>query len=157
MRRLHALMLAGLVLAAAGAVELAGLEPSRRDPEPMEIRSRLAALLHRPDVAAGLEPGIRAALDADDPETAEEYREAAGLAGLPVDPDLEARYREATTPARTALRTARQATAGFVSGEAQGAAGTMGVFAADLVGIGDVRDLAGEARHLIDGAPVDRL
>jgi hypothetical protein len=70
---------------------------------------------------------------------------------------LEARYREATGAARAASRTVRQAADGFVSGEAQGVAGTAGAFASDLVGIGDLRDLAGEARHAMAGEPVDRL
>ncbi len=99
---------------------------------------------------------IAKALDADDVELAESFIALADERGVAVPDDLRARLKEAQTPARTRARLAGNFGHGFITGETKDAAGLAGAAAGDLIGWGDVRDLARETWHAATGQEVNK-
>ena len=89
-----------------------------------------------------LAAGLDAALAAEDEDLAESFLALAEARHLAIDPERRARV-QALAGTRTS-RAARDFVAGAVSGEAEGAAGLAGSLAADVTGIGDLRDLLRE-------------
>ena len=130
--------LAGRLLTAAG------------DPGALaEIRLERAATPER--LAAGLD----AAIAAEDEDLALSFLALAEARGLPVDPARRARA-EALAQGRVA-RAARDFAAGAVSGTAEGTAGLAGSLAADVTGLGDLRDLLREGGRYARAEPYDPL
>jgi hypothetical protein len=114
-----------------------------------EIRLERAATQER------LEAGLDAALAAEDEDLALSFLALAEARGLPVDPARRGRV-EALAQGR-AGRVARDFAAGAVSGTAEGPAGLAGSLAADVTGIGDLRDLLREGGRYARAEPYDPL
>ncbi len=100
---------------------------------------------------------IAEALDKDDVELAESFVALADARGIAVPDDLKARLAHAQSPAMQSSRTAGSFGRGFVTGETNDAAGLVGAAAGDLIGWGDVRDLAREGWHAVSGQDVNKL
>jgi hypothetical protein len=107
-----------------------------------------------PDYARG---EIIEALDADDVELAESFIALADDRGVPVPEELRTRLKEAQTPARIRARMAGSFGRGFATGETKDTAGLVGAAAGDLIGWGDVRDLARESWHAVSGQDVNKV
>ena len=106
--------------------------------------------------AAGtLEPDLRAAVEADDLELATSLLDLADARGQPVPAELRAAVAEMGGTLATSLRTARAFGQGAWSGQADSVAGFAGVASADLLLVGDVRDLAMEAWTYAEGGEPD--
>jgi len=99
---------------------------------------------------------ITKALDADDAELAESFVALADERNVPVPDDLRARLKEAQAPSRNRMRMAKNFGRGFATGETGDAAGLLGAAAGDLIGWGDVRDLAREGWHAVTGQEVNK-
>lgn len=150
------LLATGAALAVAAAPVLAPavfagrLLAAADDPGTLaEIRLERAATPQR--LAAGLD----AALAAEDEDLALSFLALADARGLPVDPDRRLRV-EALAQGRVE-RAARDFATGAVSGEAEGAAGLAGSLAADVTGLGDIRDLLREGTRYARAEPYDPL
>lgn len=100
---------------------------------------------------------IAKALDADDVELAESFVSLANDRGVPVPDDLKARLKEAQSPVSQRRRMAANFGRGFITGETHDAAGLVGAAAGDLIGWGDVRDLARESWHGVTGQEMNKL
>lgn len=100
---------------------------------------------------------IASALDVDDVELAESFIALADERGVPVRDDLKARLTEAQSPANQRRRMAGSFGRGFVTGETNDAAGLAGAATGDLIGWGDVRDLARESWHAATGQEVNKF
>lgn len=96
---------------------------------------------------------IDTALGSGDPDLADSLVALADRRSIPVDDTRRKRVAAAMDvyPIDDALTFGR----GAIMGEAEGATGLAGAFAGDLVGIGDVRDLAREGWNYATGAPAD--
>jgi hypothetical protein len=90
---------------------------------------------------------IAKALDADDIDLADSFIALADERNVPVPDDLRARLAEARTPANQRKRMAASFGRGFATGETKDGAGLAGAAAGDLIGWGDLRDLARESWH----------
>lgn len=99
---------------------------------------------------------ITAALDADDAELAASFVALADERGVAVPEELRARLAAAQTPAVQSARAAGSFGRGFLTGQTDDAAGLVGAAAGDLIGWGDVRDLARESWHAVSGREVNR-
>jgi hypothetical protein len=111
-------------------------------------------------LANALPPGqvateIDAALAAGDGELADSFVALADRHGVPVDDARRVRVTEALEG--SVLGTAWNFARGAVVGDTDGVSGIAGAFAGDVVGIGDVRDLARESWNMATGEPTDRL
>jgi hypothetical protein len=100
---------------------------------------------------------IAEALDKDDIELAESFVALAEARGIAVPDDLKARLAYAQSPAMRSSRTAGSFGRGFITGQTDDASGLIGAAAGDLIGWGDVRDLAREGWHALSGQDVNRL
>ena len=100
---------------------------------------------------------IAEALDKDDIELAESFVALADERGVPVADDLKARLVSAQSPAMRSSRTAGSFGRGFITGHTEDVAGLAGAAAGDLIGWGDVRDLAREGWHAVSGQDVNKL
>lgn len=100
---------------------------------------------------------IAAALDRDDIELAESFALLAEERGIAVPEDLKARLAQAQSPGMQSSRTAGNFGRGFITGQTDDTAGLAGAAAGDLIGWGDVRDLAREGWHALSGQEVNRL
>jgi len=100
---------------------------------------------------------IAAALDRDDIELAESFATLAGERGIAVPEDLKARLAQAQSPAMRSSRAAGNFGRGFITGQTDDGYGLAGAAAGDLIGWGDVRDLAREGWHALSGQEVNRL
>lgn len=100
---------------------------------------------------------IEHALDAGDVELAESFVALAEERSIPVSGELKARLAAAQTTAAKSSRIAGNFGRGFVTGQTDDAAGLAGAAAGDLIGWGDVRDLARESWHAMTGQEVNRL
>lgn len=100
---------------------------------------------------------IAAALDQDDVELAESFKALAEARGIAVPEDLKARLAQAQSPGMQSSRLAGNFGRGFITGQTDDAAGLAGAAAGDLIGWGDVRDLARESWHALSGQEVNRL
>lgn len=100
---------------------------------------------------------IASALDADDADLAVSFNALADERGIPVRDDLKARLKEAQSPANQRRRMAGSFGRGFVAGETNDTAGLVGAATGDLIGWGDVRDLARESWHAATGQEVNKF
>lgn len=100
---------------------------------------------------------IASALDADDADLAASFNALADERGVPVRDDLKARLKEAQSPANQRRRMAGSFGRGFVTGETNDTAGLVGAATGDLIGWGDVRDLARESWHAATGQEVNKF
>jgi hypothetical protein len=106
--------------------------------------------------AAGtLEPDLRAAVAADDLDLATSLLDLADARDQPIPADLRAAVTEMGGTVATSLRAARAFGSGVWSGQADTVAGFAGVASADLLLVGDVRDLASEAWTYAEGGEPD--
>lgn len=99
---------------------------------------------------------IAQALDAGDVELAESFVALAVERGVAVPADLRERLAVAQSSAMRSSRTAASFGRGFAIGQADDTAGLLGAAAGDLIGWGDVRDLARESWHAMSGEDVNR-
>lgn len=98
---------------------------------------------------------IDAAVAADDLDLARSFVALAGARGLVVDADRLAAIR--ALEAEQGWKAAKSFARGALVGDADGLSGVAGALTADVVGIGDVRDLVREGWHAARGEPVDEL
>ena len=151
------LALTGIVLAGAGAHLLPQARRAalvlRAAEDPSALADlRLTDVLSPERVAAEID----AALAAEDDELAQSLIELADSRGISVSADQ--RERVANARSSTVYRSARAFALGAMTGEAESAAGLAGTLAADVTGVGDVRDLVREAPLCARGDPAcDRI
>src|SRR5262249_46667774 len=100
---------------------------------------------------------IATALDEDDVELAESFVALADARGITLPDELKARLAHAQSPAMQSSRAASHSGRGFFTGQTETASGLVGAAAGDLIGWGDVRDLAREGWHALSGQEVNRL
>ena len=100
---------------------------------------------------------IAEALDQDDIELAESFVALAEERGIAVPGDLKARLAQAQSPGMRSSRAAGNFGRGFITGQTDDASGLVGAATGDLIGWGDVRDLAREGWHALSGQEVNRL
>ena len=96
---------------------------------------------------------IDEALRQNDSDLAASFLDLADDRSIQVDPERRKRVEAATGPSGQNAGTAF--IDGFASGNATSWVGTAGSFAADLVGVGDLRDLWQEGNKLYKGEPYD--
>jgi hypothetical protein len=128
-------------------LNLAADDPARL--ADLQLANNFSAELARREIAE--------ALDRDDIELAESFAVLAEERGIAVPEDLKARLAHAQSPAMRSSRTAGNFGRGFITGETNDTAGLAGAAAGDLIGWGDVRDLAREGWHALSGQEVNRL
>jgi hypothetical protein len=104
---------------------------------------------------ADYERAIAAALAEQDEDLAASLLALADERGLAVAGSVRNRVAAAEAEARSRL--AGDAWNGFLFGDAQNEAALAGATAGDLTGIGDVRDLYGQAENFITGEEIDPL
>jgi hypothetical protein len=120
--------------------------------------ARLADLQLADSFGAELaEREIAAALDRGDIELAESFAALAEVRAIAVPEDLKARLAQAQSPGMQTSRAAGNFGRGFITGETDDIAGLAGAATGDLIGWGDVRDLAREGWHALSGQEVNRL
>jgi hypothetical protein len=115
----------------------------------LQLAERFGSELARHEMAA--------ALDRNDIELAESFAALAEERGIVVSEDLKVRLAEAQSPGMRSSRAAGNFGRGFITGETDGVAGLAGAATGDLIGWGDVRDLAREGWHALSGQDVNRL
>lgn len=96
---------------------------------------------------------IDSALSARDTELAESFIALAGQRGLAVTP--EQRQQLAALKDGAIGQAVADFGHGFVAGDREGGAAFAGALTGDLVGFGDLRDLASEGRKWLDGQATD--
>lgn len=128
--------------------------------------ARLLAVAENPPAIAAIrlpqvltpervEAEINAAIAAEDDDLAQSILDLADSHGVMVAPDRRARVAAMQNGA--SYRAARAFAAGAATGEAETAAGLAGVLAADLSGLGDIRDIAREGPICARGEACDTL
>lgn len=138
-----ALALAALLLAGTAAPLLPGAASAFRllraadDPAALSAL-RLDGVLTPERVGAEIDTAVAA----EDEDLARSFLALADAHGVPIE--AERRARVAALADGAAYRAARDFAGGAVSGQAEGAAGLAGALAADVSGLGDVRDLLRE-------------
>jgi hypothetical protein len=95
------------------------------------------------------------ALAAQDEDLAAAIAQLAAAHAVALPADLTARIKAAEDAA--AARTGADAWNGFLSGDAPNEAALAGAVAADLTGVGDVRDLYTQATRYLNGEEIDPL
>jgi hypothetical protein len=153
---LSGLVVAALLLAGTGAdllprAHLAWRLLRAADDPPALTRLRLAPVATPERVA----DEIDAAVAAQDDTLARSFLDLADGRGIPVDAARRARVDALSDAAP--LRTVRAFADGALTGVADSGIGLAGAFAADLTGLGDLRDLAREGGHLVRDEPYDPL
>lgn len=151
--------LIGLVFALRAAGPLMDLVRAElgRTPEVQEVEATLTAWTRAGTSPEQIDAGLAQAFAEDDIDGAAVWLKVAEITGYPVKPEWRARYADETSTASTAVRAARQAVSGAVTGEGQGVSGLAGAFAADMTFVGDLRDIGRELWHFGSGDPVDEL
>ena len=137
---------------APAAMDAVALLSMRDDPQALSSHALSANL---DDNRLALE--LDSALAAGDIDLAISFDVLAKQQALRVPERLRRRLDEETSTAATVKRSAGDFFRGVAQGQASGGAGLAGVVAADLTGIGDLRDLAAEARKASRGEEPDRL
>ncbi|MEJ1161622.1 hypothetical protein [Prosthecomicrobium sp. N25] len=102
-----------------------------------------------------LSEGARAALAAGDLDLARSFSALAAQTGVRLDPAVASAL--AASEANESWDSAKAFARGAVVGDGEGLAGLAGAFAADLVGIGDLRDLGREGWRAARGEAVDEI
>lgn len=97
------------------------------------------------------------ALADDDATLAASYLALAEARGLAVPAALRAKVEAANSTMASALRTARDFSMGFATGEPEELAGFAGALAGDLMVWGDIRDASREGWRLYQGEDADEL
>lgn len=145
----------GLVLVALGLLALPrGIAAAQFLAGPRDDAATADYLLtHKTadDYAAAAEK----ALAAKDEDLAAAIAQLATARGVALPADLTARIKAAEDAA--ASRTGADAWNGFLSGDAPNEAALAGAVAADLTGVGDVRDLYTQATRYLSGEEIDPL
>ena len=145
----------GLVLAVLGVEALPrGLAAARYLAGPRDEAATASYLLtHKAadDYTAAAE---RALADKDE-DLAASIAQLAGAHGVALPADLTARIKAAQNEA--SARMGSDAWNGFLTGDAPNEAALAGAVAADLTGIGDIRDLYTQASRYLSGEEVDPL
>lgn len=155
MRNWVAGLIFGLVALALGAALLPrGLAAARYLAGPRDETATAAYLLSR-KTPADYTAAAEAALAARDTDLATSIATLAQTQGVALTPALAARIRAAQEA--DSANTATDAWNGFLSGDAPNEAALAGAVAADLTGIGDIRDLAAQASAYLNGEAVDPL
>lgn len=98
---------------------------------------------------------VKQALAARDEDLAASVAALAGQNGVSIPPELEERISAAQADARS--RIGEDAWNGFLLGDARNEAGLAGAVAADLTGVGDIRDLYQQSTNYLTGVEVDGL
>ena len=162
LRRLAVLAASAVAIGAALAGGAVFLAPRAQESWDWLSAADAPEELTRLGLAASLTPErlqaeLAAALEADDIDLAASFLELARQQGLAPPARLADRYAAATTTAASAARNAREFYRGAVDGEAASGAGLAGVVAADVSGLGDIRDLVREGRKMSRGDEADQL
>lgn len=152
--RLEAVLIA-LVLLAVGVLTLPrGLAALAYLAGPRDEAATATYLLtHRS--ADDYTNAAEAALAAGDDDLASSVARLAQDQGMALPPDLSRRITAAHDEA--SARMARDAWNGFLSGDAPNEAALAGAVAADLTGLGDIRDLYTQAARYVSGEAIDPL
>ncbi|MCJ2048376.1 hypothetical protein [Methylobacterium sp. J-070] len=151
-----------LAIAAAFLVILAGLGTLilprvamsiallRAQDDPVQLAElRLPAVATRDRFATEIDDALRQG----DGDLVASFLDLADAQGIGIDPERRKRAEAAMgAPGRNARK---DFTDGFASGNSNSWFGTAGSFAADLVGVGDLRDLWQEGNKLYRGEPYD--
>jgi len=150
------LAVAALLLAGTGAelmprAYLAWRLLRAADDPPALARLRLAPVATPERVAEEID----AALAGEDDTLARSFLALADDRAIPVDAARRARVE--ALDAAAPLRTMRSFADGALTGQADSGIGLAGAFAADLTGLGDLRDLAREGGHLVRDERYDPL
>ncbi|WP_157085682.1 hypothetical protein [Methylobacterium sp. Leaf99] len=148
---LSALLLAGTGGALLPRAHLAWRLLRAADDPPALARLRLDPVATPERVA----DEIDAAVAAQDDTLARSFLDLADGRGIPVE--AARRDRVAALGEGAPLRTARAFADGALTGRADSGVGLAGAFAADLTGLGDLRDLAREGGHLLRDEPADTV
>lgn len=151
--------LAGLVLAvvlvALGSLALPrGIAAARFLAGPRD-EAAVASYLLTHKTADDFTAAAERALAAKDDDLAASIAELAKERGVALPATLVAKIKAAQDEA--SARTGADAWNGFVSGDAPNEAALAGAVAADLTGVGDVRDLYTQAARYVSGEEVDPL
>lgn len=114
------------------------------------------------DLAAAASPTlinqkILEALERDDIEDADMYREVAEFMGYELPEETMAKLDDAHALSATVVRNTWQFGTGFVTGQADSNAGLAGAVSSDLTVIGDVRDIAAEGTKMVAGQEYSEL
>jgi hypothetical protein len=151
--------LVGLFFALRAAVPLLELVQAElaRTPEVQEVEAALIARTRAATSPEQIDAGLAQAFADDDIDTVAVWLQVAEITDTPVKPEWQARYADETSTASTAVRAARQAVAGAVTGEGHGLSGLAGAFTADMTFVGDLRDIGRELWHFGNDEPVDEL
>lgn len=145
-----------LALAGAGAIVLPrgweGWQLQAAADDPVSLSQlRLKGQLSAERIAAEID----LALAAGDSELAESFLDVAAEHAIPVPEDRRAAL--AALKARAGSRALSDFGSGFVSGDRTSNAGFAGAVVSDVVGVGDLRDLAGEGKKLLRGETADNV
>lgn len=144
-----------IILAIAGVLALPrGLAAASFLSGPRD-ETAVASYLLSHKTAADYEAAAEQALAAGDEDLATSIETLAADRGAALPQPLAARIAAARDEA--SARMGSDAWNGFLSGEAPNEAALAGAVAADLTGVGDVRDLYGEAAKYLGGEEVDPL
>ena len=100
---------------------------------------------------------VNTALETSDYDSALMYSEIADYVGFKLSPEASDAMHEASGITATIIRNASDVLGGFVTGEAQSAAGLGGAVASDLTVVGDVRDISYQAPKMLAGEPYNEL
>ncbi len=136
-------------LALPRGIPAAALLASPRDAD------SVAAYLLAHKTAADYRAAAEKALADKDEDLAASVAALAGDRGMPFPADLTQRIAKAQEEG--SARMGSDAWNGFVSGDAPNEAALAGAVAADLTGVGDVRDLYNQASKYLSGEEVDPL
>lgn len=144
-----------VVLVVLGSIALPrGLAAARYLAGPRDEAATASYLLSQ-KTADDFTAAAEQALAAGDEDLAASVAELAARRGVTLPPDLTARIRLAQDEA--AGHTGRDAWNGFLTGDAPNEAALAGAVAADLTGVGDLRDLYEQASRYLKGEETDPL
>lgn len=150
-----AAMLVSFALAALGLFALPqGLAATRYLTGPRDDAATADYALTR-RTPADYSAAAEQALAAKDEDLAASLAQLASARGVALPEDLTRRIADAQEEASN--RVAEDAWNGFLSGEAPNEAALAGAVAADLTGIGDLRDLYGQAWRYLNNEEIDPL
>ena len=107
--------------------------------------------------AETLNDELRQALNSGDVDLAQSFAELAAQQTLQMQPVLAERLTAASGAGESLKRSTSEFYTGALSGDGESGAGIAGVIAADLTGVGDVRDLIREGGKVSRGEQPDRL
>jgi len=145
------------VVAGAAFAILLTTPDDLRDPTDEEIRAGILSTVRPLAPAEELERRIGESLTAGDVEGVGDLFDLADLLGIVIDPALRRQYDEKLQWLPTLMRSASAGAWGFVTGEGEGTAGTVGAVVSDFTVVGDLRDAVAQTGHFLHGEPVDEV